>query len=50
MFSINSKNQTQLTQIGTPVSSGGDFPNSVTINKAATQAYVLNTGTKNGVQ
>ena len=49
LFTINPQNPTQLHLVGT-VPSGGDFPNSVVINKAGTQACVLNTGAKNGFQ
>ena len=50
LFGINPFNLTSLRPIGKPASSGGEFPNSATLNKAATRAYVLNTGKVNGVQ
>ncbi|KAH8103010.1 hypothetical protein BXZ70DRAFT_766405 [Cristinia sonorae] len=49
MFSIDSKDPTKLKQVGTPVSSEGEFPISVAINKKATQVCVLNAGLVNGV-
>ncbi|PPR05312.1 hypothetical protein CVT26_011571 [Gymnopilus dilepis] len=49
LFKINSQDPTKLTLVGKPVSSGGQFPSSVTINKKGTVACVLNGGVVNGV-
>lgn len=39
-----------IQQIGEPVSSEGEFPVAVTINKKGDQVCVLNAGQVNGVQ
>ncbi|PPQ96052.1 hypothetical protein CVT26_004684 [Gymnopilus dilepis] len=49
MFSINANNPSQLTMVGNPVSSEGEFPMSVAINENATMVCVLNGGAVNGV-
>ncbi|KAF8890260.1 hypothetical protein CPB84DRAFT_1816359 [Gymnopilus junonius] len=49
MFSINSNNPSQLTMVGSPVSSEGEFPMSVAINSNATMVCVLNGGAVDGV-
>jgi len=50
LFSINPTAPEQLTMIGQPVSSGGEFPMSVAINSDGSQVCVLNGGQVNGVQ
>jgi len=50
MFSIDPTNPANITMIGQPVSSGGEFPMSIAINKNATMACSLNSGSVNGVQ
>ena len=50
MFSINANNPSQLTMVGNPVSSEGEFPMSVAINENATMVCVLNGGAVNGVK
>ncbi|CAL1706265.1 unnamed protein product [Somion occarium] len=49
LFSIDPKNPVDIKMIGTPQSSGGEFPVSVAFNKDATQLCVLNSGKVNGV-
>lgn len=49
LFSINSQDPTSIKQIGEPVSSEGEFPVSLTINKKGDQVCVLNAGQVNGV-
>ncbi|VDC03930.1 unnamed protein product [Peniophora sp. CBMAI 1063] len=49
LFSIDPFNPTHLTMLGKPVSTEGDFPNSVTFNDKGDELCVLNTGTNNGV-
>ena len=50
MFSINSKEPARLKMVGQPVSTGGEFPVSVTISKQSGQVCVLNGGRVNGVK
>ena len=50
LFSINAQDPTKLTQVGQPVSSEGEFPISLAINKKGTQVCVLNAGQVNGVK
>ncbi|KAJ6540222.1 hypothetical protein B0H10DRAFT_1412878 [Mycena sp. CBHHK59/15] len=49
VFSISPSNPAQLSMIGRPVSSGGEFPVSLAINKAGSRVCVLNGGKKNGI-
>ncbi|KAJ7066960.1 hypothetical protein C8F01DRAFT_1119751 [Mycena amicta] len=49
VFSIDPKNPTNLEMIGKPIGSGGEFPISVTINKAGNTVCTLNGGFVNGV-
>ncbi|TDL16576.1 hypothetical protein BD410DRAFT_808023 [Rickenella mellea] len=49
MFSINPENPIDMKLIGGPVSSEGEFPMSVALNKNGTMACVLNGGAVNGV-
>ncbi|PPR00852.1 hypothetical protein CVT26_012487 [Gymnopilus dilepis] len=49
LFSIDAEDPTKLTQVGKAVPSGGEFPESVTINSKGTTACVLNGGAVNGV-
>jgi len=49
MFKIDLENPAKLTMVGSPVSSGGEFPNSIAINDQGTMACVLNAGRVNGV-
>jgi len=48
MFAINPQNPTNLTLVGTPASSGGDWPNSVTA--FGNYVCVVNTGANNGLR
>ena len=51
LFSINPRNPTDITQIGKPIPTQGDFPNSVAFNSKGTQVCVLNAGgSSNGVK
>ena len=50
LFSIDAEDPTKLTQVGKAVPSGGEFPESVTINSKGTTACVLNGGAVNGVK
>ena len=50
VFKINPTNPSQITQIGTPVSSEGEFPVSLAINKDGNQVCALNGGTVNTVK
>jgi hypothetical protein len=45
LFSINPDDPSELTMLGNPVPSGGDYPNSLTFNKAGDMLCVLNAGT-----
>ncbi|KAJ7907905.1 hypothetical protein B0H13DRAFT_1715656 [Mycena leptocephala] len=49
VFSIDLLNPGRLSMIGKPVSSGGEFPTSLAINKAGTRVCVVNAGKVNGV-
>jgi len=49
LFSINPADPAQLTLIGTPVGSGGEFPVSVAFNKAGSAVCALNGGEVNSV-
>jgi len=49
VFAIDLLNPAQLWPIGKPVSSGGEFPTSLAINKAGTRLCVSNAGKVNGV-
>jgi len=49
MFKIDFENPAKLTMVGSPVPSGGEFPNSIAINEQGTMACVLNAGRVNGV-
>ncbi|KAJ7254997.1 hypothetical protein B0H12DRAFT_1289158 [Mycena haematopus] len=49
VFNIDLVNPARLTPIGNPVSSGGEFPISLVINKAGTRVCVVNGGKVNGV-
>ncbi|KAJ7165576.1 hypothetical protein C8R43DRAFT_213648 [Mycena crocata] len=48
-FGIDHSNPARLTRIGNPVSSGGEFPTSLAINKAGNRVCVVNGGKVNGV-
>ncbi|KAH7106009.1 hypothetical protein BKA62DRAFT_348307 [Auriculariales sp. MPI-PUGE-AT-0066] len=48
-FAIKATDPTQLTQIGQPVSSQGDFPISLAVNSQSNDVYVLNGGANNGI-
>ncbi|KAJ7030788.1 hypothetical protein C8F04DRAFT_1397625 [Mycena alexandri] len=50
VHAIDIFNPAQLWPIGKPVSSGGDFPNSLVINKAGNRVCVVNAGAVNGVR
>lgn len=50
LFSIDPKDPLQISQIGEPVSSEGEFPMAVAFNGNGTQACVLNGGQVNGVK
>ena len=49
MFSISSTDPTQLTAVGTPADTLGEFPMSVSISNVLNQACVANSGAKAGV-
>ncbi|KAF8520536.1 hypothetical protein JB92DRAFT_2828142 [Gautieria morchelliformis] len=49
MFSIDPNEPAKLKMVGQPVSTGGEFPVSVTISKQSGQVCVLNGGRVNGV-
>ncbi|THH28585.1 hypothetical protein EUX98_g5595 [Antrodiella citrinella] len=49
LFSINPQDPTMISQIGEPVSSEGEFPVSLAINKKGDAVCVLNAGQVNGV-
>ncbi|KAF8888698.1 hypothetical protein CPB84DRAFT_1849518 [Gymnopilus junonius] len=49
LFRINPEDPTQLTLVGRPAPSAGEFPVSVAINSKATHACVLNGGKVNGI-
>jgi hypothetical protein len=50
LFSVDPSDPALLKMIGQPASSGGEFPMSLAINSAGTQACVLNGVAKNGVR
>jgi hypothetical protein len=50
MFSIDANEPAKLKMVGQPVSTGGEFPVSVTISKQSGQVCVLNGGRVNGVK
>lgn len=50
LFSINPQDPTNISQLGEPVSSEGEFPVSLTINKKGDTVCVLNAGQVNGVK
>ena len=50
MFKIDFENPAKLTMVGSPVSSGGEFPVSIAINDQGTMACVVNAGQVNGVK
>ncbi|KAJ7021971.1 hypothetical protein C8F04DRAFT_1273085 [Mycena alexandri] len=49
IYSINEQNPAELTIVGKPVWSGGEFPTALTINKAGTRLCVVNGGAISGV-
>ncbi|KAJ7082137.1 hypothetical protein C8R44DRAFT_905026 [Mycena epipterygia] len=49
VFGIDDLNPARLNMIGKPVSSGGEFPASLAINKAGNRVCVVNGGKINGV-
>ncbi|KAF8627009.1 hypothetical protein AX15_004592 [Amanita polypyramis BW_CC] len=49
LWSVDPTNPLNISMIGNPVPSGGDFPNSVTFNKAGDRLCASNTGTRNGL-
>ncbi|PIL31344.1 hypothetical protein GSI_06042 [Ganoderma sinense ZZ0214-1] len=49
LFSINPKTPTEISLIGNPVSSGGEFPMSLAFNADGTRLCTLNGGSVNGV-
>ncbi|KAK7443215.1 hypothetical protein VKT23_015812 [Stygiomarasmius scandens] len=49
MFNIDPNDPTNPTPAGFPISSGGEFPVSITVSKKTGQVCVLNTGAVNGV-
>ncbi|PPQ99262.1 hypothetical protein CVT24_009307 [Panaeolus cyanescens] len=49
MFNIDPTDPSNLSAVGSPVPSGGEFPVSVAINKKGTVACILNGGQVNGV-
>jgi len=50
MFNIDPNDPTNPTPAGFPISSGGEFPVSITVSKKTGQVCVLNTGAVNGVR
>ncbi|KZV60168.1 hypothetical protein PENSPDRAFT_644501 [Peniophora sp. CONT] len=50
LFSIDPKNPTSLKAVGQPISSGGEFPQSVAFNAAGDMLCTLNGGALDGVQ
>lgn len=50
LFSIDKALPSSISMIGGPVSSGGEFPNSVAISPDNTRACVVNSGAISGVQ
>ncbi|KAJ7886191.1 hypothetical protein B0H14DRAFT_2697997 [Mycena olivaceomarginata] len=49
VFGLDAFNPARLVPIGKPVSSGGEFPTSLAINKAGTRVCAVNAGKVNGV-
>jgi len=49
MFSIDPTNPTDIKMVGGPVSSEGEFPMSIAVNKNGTMVCVLNGGQVNGI-
>ncbi|KAJ7773865.1 hypothetical protein B0H16DRAFT_113823 [Mycena metata] len=49
VFAVNTTNPAQLNVIGKPISSGGEFPTSLAINKAGNRLCVVNGGRVSGV-
>jgi hypothetical protein len=49
MFAINPADPANIKTVGKPISTSGEFPMSVAVNKAGTMACVLNGGAKSGV-
>ncbi|MCJ1306928.1 hypothetical protein MMC25_000572 [Agyrium rufum] len=50
MFSINPEDPIQLSLVNSPVSSGGDFPNTLTYSSKLSTLCAANTGTNAGIQ
>ncbi|KAF8623594.1 hypothetical protein AX15_006232, partial [Amanita polypyramis BW_CC] len=50
VFKINPNRPSELKMLGEPVYSGGNFPNSVAINKARDMVCTLNTGAISGIR
>ncbi|KZT33634.1 hypothetical protein SISSUDRAFT_1065978 [Sistotremastrum suecicum HHB10207 ss-3] len=50
MFEINQENPTKLHMVGTPVSTGGEFPMAMAVDSKRGQVCVANGGAVNGVQ
>ena len=50
MFAINEKDPSKLTMVGTPVSTGGEFPVAMAVNPIGNTVCVANGGAVNGVQ
>lgn len=50
LFEINTQTPENLTMIGEPVNSGGEFPISLAFNKSGKQVCVLNGGAVNGIK
>ncbi|KAK2810249.1 hypothetical protein FQN50_003219 [Emmonsiellopsis sp. PD_5] len=49
LFKINKENPTELTLIGTPVHTLGDFPNTVAVSAKLSLACVANSGARAGI-
>jgi hypothetical protein len=49
-FGIDALNPARLNMIGKPISSGGEFPTSLAINRAGNRICVVNGGKINGVR
>ncbi|KAK2460329.1 hypothetical protein APHAL10511_007718 [Amanita phalloides] len=49
LWRVDPENPINVSMIGKPVASGGNFPNSVTFNSAGDRLCASNTGTKNGL-
>lgn len=50
LFSINANTPSDLTAVGPPMSSGGEFPMSVAFSSDGTALCALNGGAMDGVQ